>query len=577
MSTQYLALAAFIDTLAGQGVEQIVISPGSRSAPLAILFARSGQFRIWTHLDERSAGFFALGLARASGKPVALLCTSGTAVANYHPAVVEAKYGQVPLLVLTADRPSELWQSGANQTIDQVKIFSSDAKWFAQAPLPEDSESMQLAFRHLAMRAVQHAKRLPEGPVHLNFPFREPLLPLKDAFSHIEPFDARKVSTGFIVPADEEIEYFSQLLKQSERPLIITGPMYNGEDARALAIFADQAGIPVLADVLSQVRNYAHQAPILTYGDWLARFWNSSHLPAPDLIIRVGAPPTSKAIGQTFLANHRVTQVILDPTETYADPFWTSSVWLPVRMSQWIGHSALQDVQKSVVRQHWLHQWLAAEERLGRILTDVMLNMADEANSLYEPLIARTAAEVWKSAIFLGNSTVVRDWNTFSGILQSSCVYGNRGASGIDGLVSSALGIAAIKGRTLLALGDISLYHDLNGLLMAKLEALPLTILLTHNNGGGIFHGLPQAAEEDVFPLFETPHGLDYQSILQTYGGSHQVVSNLRELRQVLMSDHQNHYLNLIVTHSDASASQKWRNELFAQAQQLLEEVREKW
>ena len=535
-------VGTFVDELVAAGVENVCICPGSRSTPLALTFERHPNIKTWMHLDERSCAYFALGLS-TSYSPSVILCSSGTAAANFAPAVVEAAHAHVPLIVLTADRPQELRDLGANQTVDQVRLYGSAAKWFTEMPLPEASEQTLAYVRMVARRCVSYCRTASPGPVHLNFPFREPLIPAgyhpaeKPARQHASPAAEAEVAgadgpSGGSSPATRSGS-FGDLFSQASRPMIVCGPKSypNLKVARQLA----DSGIPVLADILSDLRCMPTYTPG-TLGAYDS-FLRSNHLARnlePDLIVRFGAPPTSKPLSAYLQLHHDVKQIVVAPEPMWPDPDLTASkVIHSDGRAEWETMSRCKVTPAAA----WGAAWQEAESRTRAAI--------DEILGPHEPLSEVSAvtdlAQVIPEAhlVALGNSMPVRDVDTFWPAGRKINFFaGNRGASGIDGVVSTALGAAArAYGKLVLVIGDLSFYHDMNGLLAARRFGLKATIVLINNDGGGIFSFLPQHDDAEHFEaLWGTPHGLDFSHVAGLYGVGFQRVTTREEYKAALMA-----------------------------------------
>lgn len=524
------AAAAFVDELARQGIRHAVLCPGSRSTPLAVALAAHPDVRLWVQIDERAAAFFALGMARQRGEPVAILSTSGTAAANFLPAAVEARLGRVPLLVLTADRPPELRGWGAAQTIDQLALYGSHAKWFADMPVPEESAALIAHLRATAARATTIAATDPAGPVHLNFPFREPLLPVtgdvlettREAFALGRGEERRcRFATARIAPDDGEIGALAELVAHNPRGLIVCGPGETSGLSDAAARLARVTGYPILADPLSGVRFGPHDRSrvIDTYDPLLRDPAIAAR--EPDVVIRTGAIPTSKPLLQFLAARRGRAQILIDPGEP-RDPDHLATTWL--RSDPALAINELAAALDPLVVAHdseWREAWLAAD-RAAHTSIEAALRGSEE---LFE---GRAAAEVCAlldkgATLVVGNSMPVRNVDAFvRGDQRDLRIVSNRGANGIDGVVSTALGAAAVaRGRVVLLVGDLSFYHDLNGLLAARRFGLDTTVVVINNDGGGIFSFLPQAErlDQQTFELlFGTPANLDIASAARLYG-----------------------------------------------------------
>ncbi|HZR00989.1 MAG TPA: 2-succinyl-5-enolpyruvyl-6-hydroxy-3-cyclohexene-1-carboxylic-acid synthase [Chloroflexota bacterium] len=516
-------VGALVDELARAGVRHVCVSPGSRSTPLALVLAEERRLRLWMHYDERSAAYFALGIAKASGEPVVLVCTSGTAAANYLPAMVEAKLSRVPLVVLTADRPPELRDVGAPQTIDQVRLYGGHVKWFADALLPEPGDEALRYVRALAARAVATARGTPAGPVHLNLPFREPLVPVppvepdSTARPDGQPYVA--VSHGRLAPDAETIARLAAALSPIERGLIVCGPHGGTGLGSPVARLARALGWPVLADPLSGVRTGPHdRSLVLDAYDAVLRDERFAASFAVDAVLRFGAMATSKPVLLYLQSHPTARQVVVDGGAGWNEP--TALAAEVVHADEALLCDALVDAVPPRRRSGWLEAWLGADRAARRAIASTLARID-------EPFEGRVFAELADllpdgATLYAGNSMPIRDLDTFFPATAKAIRFlSNRGANGIDGVVSSALGASVVsEGPLVLAIGDLSLYHDMNGLLAAKLHGLDAMIVLLHNDGGGIFSFLPQAAHPTHFELlFGTPHGLDFRPAVEMYGG----------------------------------------------------------
>jgi 2-succinyl-5-enolpyruvyl-6-hydroxy-3-cyclohexene-1-carboxylate synthase len=513
-------VGTFVAALVDAGVRHVCACPGSRSTPLAIEFARHPGIKLWMHLDERSAAYFGLGLARALREPVALLATSGTAAANFFPTVVEANLARVPLVVLTGDRPHELRDNGAAQTIDQLRLYGQHAKWFFDLPEPDGSVQQQRLVTTLAARAVATARAEPSGPVHLNWPFRDPLVPARTRPSSPRVAGV-SVQNPRLAPDAGVVAHLASVFDRSPRGLIVAGPDdHDPAAARAVVALADRLGYPILADALSGLRRGAHDTTLIvdTY-DAFMRDPGSVKALSPDVVLRFGGLPTSKPLQQFLEACAESRTILVDPggwrepSSQATDVLHVDPVLLCLALTEAVDERGEDD---------WRESWLRLNAAARRAI-DAHLAELDE---LFEGKVFSRLAEALPASalIYAGNSMPVRDLDTF--LPRSSrplrCLA-NRGANGIDGVVSSALGASAAGvGPVVLVIGDISFYHDLNGLLAARKHGLDLLVVLLNNDGGGIFSFLPQAdAVPDEFELlFGTPHGLEFRPFVEGYGGA---------------------------------------------------------
>lgn len=562
----YTYVTAFIDELLRAGLQHIVICPGSRSTPLALVCAAHPLLRTWMHVDERSAAFFALGMAKRLQAPVALLCTSGTAAANFLPALVEARLTHIPLLVLTADRPHELRDCGAPQAIDQNRLYGTHTKWFAEMALPEATTSALRYVRTIAGRALSIAKDVPAGPVHLNFPLREPLIPdgtIPEPPATSIPWHGRADNHPYIqvetlkmaAPAATTITTIANALASRSRGLIIAGPQDEPHLTEPLLKLAAQLHYPLLADPLSQLRHGPHvHTHIVTSYDAFLRNTSFTETMRPEIILRFGTMPTSKPLLLYLKRYADCPQLIIDSQGDWQEPTQLASELIhtdPVAFCNGLIEQ-LDTLQITAGRSDWLQQW---QQSNTTTCTTLQTTISDFTTP-FEGRIFRELDELLPAGatLFAGNSMPVRDMDTFLwGSSRPIRVQGNRGANGIDGIISTALGISAVTSQqepVVLVIGDLSFYHDLNGLLAARLHGLNLTIVLVNNDGGGIFSFLPQAAYPAHFEqLFGTPTGLDFRPVVEMYGGKFQRISDWNQFRASIrhsLTDNGLHVLEVV-------------------------------
>jgi 2-succinyl-5-enolpyruvyl-6-hydroxy-3-cyclohexene-1-carboxylate synthase len=523
----YLLLRALCDELARCGLEHACTSPGSRCAPIVLSLAREPRITCWSHIDERCAAFFALGAAKASGRPVAITCTSGTAAANFAPAVIEASQARVPLIVLTADRPPELREVGAGQTIDQLKLYSDAVKWFFEIGVHDASPQRLRWIRTLACRAYWTAIDGPPGPVHLNFPLREPLVLDGSLPDDRTGRDGEHPYVIFNRPPQRPP---SGGAYPYGRVLVVAGRHERDRDAAArLAQFAAKAQIPLLADPLSGARS--GPAAIAHY-DLLLRDPGFADGHRPQFVLRVGDLPTSKPL-RAWLAGLDAVQIAIDPDDTWHDP--DSVVGMRVSAPYRTLIEGLSSVDMISTEPGWLGSWRAADAVAADAIDDAL------ADKLSEPLVAARLGELLpaQATLFVASSMPVRDVEEFFGVRVREDVprvLSNRGANGIDGTVSSAFGAAATgAGPVVLLTGDVALAHDIGGLLAARRLGLAITIVVLNNDGGGIFHFLPVAGEVDAFERHvATPHGLDLARVAGLYGCDYELPETSGDLESAL-------------------------------------------
>ncbi len=511
-----VSAGAFVDELARAGLRNAVVCPGSRSTPLAMLLDAHAGIRVWMHLDERSAAYFALGMVKAAREPVAVVATSGTATVNFAPAVVEAFYAKVPLVVLTADRPPELRGVGAPQTIDQLRLYGPHAKWSVEMPLPEATDEAARHWRLVAARAAATAVEAPRGPVHINFPFREPLIPaMADAPS--SGVAAARVTLAPRRPHPDDIDAIARELREFRRGIIVCGPSDEVELPEAVTALGRALGYPVLADPLSGVRCGGHdRTRVVSAYDALLRDTRAVDALRPEAVLRFGAQPTSKPLVMLLRAREDARQIIVDGDGAWTEPLPPGTQLVRAGAAPFC--VALAEAVRARADERWLRAWTSADAAARAAIASHLR----EAVELSEPaVIADLAAELPDvAAVFAGNSMPVRDLDSFFAASGAGVRFmANRGVNGIDGVVSSALGAATVAEPLVLVVGDLSFYHDQNGLLAAKRHAIDATIVLVNNDGGGIFSFLPQAAHPERFEeLFGTPHGLDFAAAAAVYG-----------------------------------------------------------
>ena len=546
---------AFLDELARSGVRIVSVSPGSRSTPLVLAVAQDPRFDVFSIVDERSAGFFALGVGKATGVPAAVITTSGTAGANLYPAVVESSQSDVPLLLLTADRPHRLRDTDGNQAMDQLRLFGTFPRAFLEVSPVRMGDKELKHLRAQACRAVALAQGPVPGPVHLNFPFEKPLEPgpeppgprgnpesadppqasLEEGESAVpgelalwgraegEPFT--RVQAGQPVLSGPEIDDLFRLISDISRGVLVVGPTADGGRSASAALKVGAAmGFPVLADPLSGARFGPNQGAHVVGGyDLFLRSEMARNALKPGLILRVGASPTSSSLS-TFLQGHEgVPQLILDSGHRWKDHLATGHAYFrapPGPLLEELARKALEGDQTPPTDAEalgWRGQWRVLEQETLGILD------AQSREEMLEGWILESAAEILPAGanVLVASSMPIRDLDAFGRPRQEPLrVHGNRGTSGIDGLVSTTLGIAAASdGPTVGILGDLAFFHDMNGLLALKREPRPVGFVVVNNDGGGIFHTLPVRAHEPAFTrFFATPHGLDFSTVAELYG-----------------------------------------------------------
>jgi 2-succinyl-5-enolpyruvyl-6-hydroxy-3-cyclohexene-1-carboxylate synthase len=515
-----------VDEFVRGGVRHACLTPGSRSTPLALAVARHPGLTLHVHVDERASAFYALGIARASGAPSLALCSSGTAAANHLPAVVEASMSCLPLIVLTADRPPELRDTGANQTIDQQRLFGSFARWFVDPGVPVEDRGAAKHWRSLGARAVARSLAQPPGPVHINLPFREPLVPagaevVFGGASAGRP-DGRPwhaTVTPPRMPAEADARALSPLLETARRVAVVAGT--TRRPAPVWARFAGERGWPVLAEPTSNMRRpgVALAAAELLVAD--AEFRTTQRA---DLVVQIGAAPTTRAM-QRFVAEDAVEP---DPGRDAVVTLRGEPDGVAAALSPLLDAAPFDE--------EWRRQWARADAAVRSAVDDLL-------DSWDEPFEGRVARDVCRAAparatLFAGSSMPVRDLATYMPPLDALRVLANRGASGIDGSVASTLGIAAVAQPVLALIGDLALLHDASALLWSAAAACSAVLVVVDNDGGGIFSLLPQASLEgnEFERLFGTPHGpaVDLRSLAAAAAAGYARVTTAGDLLPAL-------------------------------------------
>ncbi|MGH9042389.1 MAG: 2-succinyl-5-enolpyruvyl-6-hydroxy-3-cyclohexene-1-carboxylic-acid synthase [Acidimicrobiia bacterium] len=519
---------ALVDEWARAGLTHAAVAPGSRSTPLALALAADPRVRVHVFLDERSAAFFALGAAKASGRPAVVLCTSGTAAAHLHAAVLEAHHSRVPLLVCTADRPSELRATGAPQTTDQIKLYGDAVGFFADLS-PEDHPAAIASWRPLAARAFSEATGPPPGPVHLNLAFRDPLVPdgaeVPDVRGRPDGRPWTAAVPGRLTPGAEDLDRLAVAVRGAARGVVVAG-WGAGCDFGTLERFAVAAGWLVLADPISGLRQpFPH---MVSAYEALLRVPGFAAAHRPDLVLRLGAALTSKAAGAWLDAS--VSQVLVDPDSAWLDPGRTASWRLAADADLVLDglaeRLALQSVDGfSGPPEYPSTEWLAAWHRAEAGARTALDAYLDSSGEPFEGRVARDVHDCLPAGatLVVASSMPVRDLEAFARPRSGVRVLANRGVNGIDGFGSTVLGVAAAGGPTAGLMGDLAFLHDAAGLTFAARGGLDAVLVVVDNDGGGIFSFLPQAEAPAVDPadfeaLFGTPHGLDLVAVARSYG-----------------------------------------------------------
>lgn len=514
-------------SLVQAGVENVVVSPGSRSTPLAYAFASTKQLHMYRQVDERSAAFFALGIAKATAKPVVLLCTSGTAAANYFPAIVEANYARVPLIVITADRPHELREVGAPQAINQPNLYGTNVKWSVDFPLA-DGAAPTLPFieRHIA-RAVAVAMSAPFGPVHINVPFREPLL--IDFQEELPEATFKHSSMGQLVPSMATQQELSKVLSATKRGFVIIGELPLGTDLTIIWEFIRQLKWPVIVESLSNMRSSVPEDCLpymITTYDAIMKSEDFKALVKPDTVLRLGAQPVSKFIMQFITKSKPNAYIVVDEDPMFRDSTGVSTHFVHASIDEWLTQL---EISETALATEYLAEWQDANDIALEYIEHYADGAIDEG-----AMVSRLLKMIPNgSDIFVSSSMPVRDIDTFlMATAKDIRIVANRGTNGIDGVVSTAMGFSQGNNReTYLLIGDLAFLHDVNGLIASRYQDCNLTIIVMNNDGGGIFSYLPQSTVEAHYEdLFGTPTALKFHDIANMYDMDYIRVDDISEL-----------------------------------------------
>ena len=540
-------IAALVDEFYQLGVRHAVFSPGSRSTTMAMLFKEHEGFETYMNIDERSASFMALGIAKAHKDPTVLVCTSGSAVAHYLPAILEAQYSGIPLIVLSADRPHTLLHVGAPQTVDQHKIFGTAVNYFEELAVPQESHYYTYP-RQVARKAYMKAMDTKKGPVHINVPLFEPLVPelsrnhfeagrssfkvFKPNYSSVFGFDNRNNLTHInnvidVAHNNDSTKEINDLLERYERILILAGPQIDIDEAETIRSFGEALQAPILADPLSNVRGCGTSKVVISTYDALLAGQSLWHELKPDCVIQFGQIVVSKRVQQMIASWTDLEYIEVNPTMDSMNPTGKTTMHMQASIDVFTNLYGVKNDSPAYLGK-WQHLETAGKQKLGTAI---------EEPSCFE---GRTIRELQQhisdnAQVLIANSMSIRDFDYFWFSGESKAVlYGNRGVNGIDGTISTALGLAANGRPTYLVTGDLSLFHDLNGLAVAKTHNLNLTIILHNNDGGGIFEYLPQKGTKHFDYLFSTSQGLDYSGAAKLYGCGYTKISSPDELSSVL-------------------------------------------
>ncbi len=591
-NTNTLWSSILVETLQRLGLTTAVICPGSRSAPLTIAFAQNNKIETIPILDERSASFFALGIAKKSHLPTALICTSGTAAANFYPAIIEARESRIPLLIFTADRPPELRDCHAGQAIDQVKMYGNYLNWQVELAIPSAEIAMLGYLRQTLIYAWDRSQFPTPGPVHLNIPFRDPLVPTSDIavealetqfnsedfFAGLEPIFAGETSTppcrgghGGTAPTRGGVGSAIEQWQKCSRGIIIAGvaqPQFAEKYCSAIAQISKLLNWPVLAEGLSPLRNYAQLNPhlISTY-DLILRNRELADKLTPEIAIQIGDLPTSKEL-RNWLDKTQPRRYIIDPSHHNFDPLHGKTIHLRTSVEHLATAISLHvpptkgglgGVQASDTNEYF-QLWDNTETQVRQTIDQKLSTI----NNIIEPKVSWLLSQILPAGtpIFISNSMPVRDveffWKPNNLEIKP---FVNRGANGIDGTLSTALGVAHRNQSSILLTGDLALLHDTNGFLIKHKFVGYLTIILINNNGGGIFEMLPVAKFDPPFEeFFATPQHINFAQLCATYGVEHEIINDWEQLKEKLVFL-PNNGIRVLELSTDRRVDAKWRQD----------------
>jgi 2-succinyl-5-enolpyruvyl-6-hydroxy-3-cyclohexene-1-carboxylate synthase len=535
INSTYAPILAFVDELARCGLRHVVTCPGSRNAPLILALTADKRLECVSVIDERSAGFVALGIAKAGGRPVAVTCTSGTAAANLMPAVVEAREASVPLLLLTADRPPELRDVGAGQSIDQLKLYGSTVKWFCEVGNQAPGRAAAVHLRSLACRAWFTSEDGRPGPVHLNFPLREPLAPVEEPDLDPADWEGREDGRPWVTVSDAPrdatptiIELLERDVGEAGRGAIVAGST-RYDVAHAAARLAAATGWPLLAEPTSGVRCGPHdRSHVIAHYDVLLRSKQFAENHRPDLVIRIGDTPASKPL-RAWLGGSR--QIVIDPDSAWHEPTREAErivATAPDSTCEMLAAALEESLPPSPT--DWAASWRMADALVPEALTATPDPSEPRAYAALSDVLGNG------ELLWVASSMAIRDVESFFPQTGSELRFlANRGANGIDGTVSSALGASIAAGRrAFLLTGELALLHDVGGLLAFRRRRAELTILCVNNGGGGIFDFLPVSEYAEGALYLEhvvTPSGVNLEALADLAGLPHTLVQSTDDIR----------------------------------------------
>ena len=538
-------IGALVDELHLLGVTHVVISPGSRSTPLSMLFCE-GNFETHISIDERSAGFFALGIAKELGKPVVLVCTSGTAASNYLPAVTEASISNVPLIVLTSDRPHELRNVGAPQAINQNNMYSNYVKAYEELALPEETEEAYTYVRTTIDRLYTQSMVKPFGVVHINVPLRDPLVP---DFENLDFTSGRRKYTYNFQEQTRMCE-INQEFFRDKNGIIICGADVNSDYGNEVLTLSKKLKIPILADPLSNVRSIEDENIIYLYDSVLKNESLFNDLKA-DYIIHFGGVTVSKPLNKFIRFNNDARYFQVSQQFKYICQTLSITDYVITSEKSFADSITLENTNKE-----YLNKWIEIQKKYAESIESV-----SHEKDIFEGRIVKIMEESMKNntRLFVSNSMAVRYIDSFfhDKYKKDIKVICNRGANGIDGTISTAMGVSKVSENTVLFIGDLSMYHDMNGLLIGKNEECNLVIVLINNDGGGIFRFLPQSSERNFDYLFLTQHGINFEALSKLYNLKYRLIENYEDFEEAFKKAVNSKGVKLLEVRTDSELSKK--------------------
>jgi 2-succinyl-5-enolpyruvyl-6-hydroxy-3-cyclohexene-1-carboxylate synthase len=590
INRNYFWAETFINELTSLGITHACISPGSRNTPLTLAIANNKRIKSFVHIDERVSAFFALGIAKTINKPVVVVSTSGTATAELYPAIIEAYYQRVPLIICTADRPPELLNTGANQTINQNNLYKNHIRWFVDTGLPEPIPRRIRHIKAAAKRAVFESTVSSKGPVHLNFPFRKPLEPdsCTDEVGNEIINSARLVlpEKGDLYNRNEKDfsseKWFREVaafLIKLKKGLIIAGPdSYDASFVRNCTKLSSLLGYPVFADGASQLRFGKHKKDNILYNfEGYLRSDSFEIKYKPKIILQFGRTVTSKGL-ENYLEKCTAVRFLINEYGDWFDPANRANASFVCKPSLFC-EKMLGYLKPKIINRN-SNGWAASVKKIDEralVIKNEIIGQSGFPNEcgIIEELINLVPDN---SRLMVSNSLPVRDFDYFAPAADKNIiVYNNRGASGIDGIVSTALGIAAAgKSDTILLTGDSAFYYDINALLAAKKYKIKLIVLLINNNGGGIFEGLPVSGLGKVFrEYFTAPHNLNFSTLVKAFGGSYSLVKSRNNLKTEFNKALKRKEFSVLEVKTDARASLKVRERYWNEINKVQMQVQE--